>query len=54
MCGWAFGISDVAKPVLSLPACHKSICKKCLKAEREEAKMRAESRVLEVGDLHAN
>ena len=28
-CGWAFGVSIKAKPVLSLPACHKMICEKC-------------------------
>ena len=48
VCGWAFGVSDVARPVLSSPACHKSICERCLKAEREQAKMRAKSSVLEV------
>ena len=48
--GWAFGVSDVARPVLSLPTCHKSICERCLKAEREEARMRAEASVLEVGE----
>ena len=48
--GWPFGISEVAKPVLSLPTCHKSMCERCLKAEREEARMCARASVLGVGE----
>ena len=33
-CGLAFGVPVKAKPVLSLPACHKMMCDKCLRAER--------------------
>ena len=50
VCGWRFGVSEVARPVLSLPACHKTICERSLKAEREQARMRAETKVLEVGE----
>ena len=48
-CGWAFGFSDVARPVLSLPTCHKSICDRCCKRERAAAIAVAESKVGEVG-----
>ena len=48
-CGWPFGLSDVAHPVLSLPVCHKSICDRCLRYGKEAAKALAESRVREVG-----
>ena len=48
-CGWPFGIADVATPGRKLPACHKSICERCLKAEHEAVKAAAESRVREAG-----
>ena len=48
-CGWTFGFSDVARPVLSLPACHKSICDRCCRKERAATKELAESKVREVG-----
>ena len=48
-CGWPFGISDDARPVHKLPACHKQICERCLRAEREAARTGTESKVLEVG-----
>ena len=48
-CGWAFGIADVARPVLSLPACHKLICERCLPVEREAARSESAANVREVG-----
>ena len=48
-CGWQFGLSDVAHPVLSLPVCLKSVCGRCLRYEKEAAKALAKSRVREVG-----
>ena len=48
-CGWQFGISEVAHPVLRLPECHKAMCDRCFKAEKEAAKAVAEQRVREVG-----
>ena len=50
-CGWAFGIADVARPVLSLPACHKLICERCLPVEREAARAESAANVREVGGL---
>ena len=47
-CGWQFGISDVAEPVRKLPACHKAICDRCFKAEKEKARAVARVRVSEV------
>ena len=47
--GWFFGLSSVARPVHDLPTCHKLICDRCLGAERDAAKLRAESRVCEAG-----
>ena len=38
ICGWRLGSSDVAQPVLSLPVCHKPICDRCLRNEKEVAK----------------
>ena len=52
-CGCQFGISKGQRAVLSLPACHKTICDRCFKAEKEVAKTEAEVRVREVGaDAH--
>ena len=48
-CGWPFGVSHVARPALSLPECHKMLCEISLKAEKEAAKERAESKVREIG-----
>ena len=49
VCGWAFGMSVKAKPVLSLPACHEMMCEKCFGAERKHAIKRDRANVLEVG-----
>ena len=50
--GSAVGYSDESRRVLKvLPACHKSMCARCLEAEREDAKMRPESKVLELGEV---
>ena len=48
-CGWQFGFSEVARPLMELPTCHKAICDRCFKAEKEAAKAVAEQRVREVG-----
>ena len=48
-CGWQFGFADVARPLMELPTCHKAICDRCFKAEKEAAKAVAEQRVCEVG-----
>ena len=48
VCGWAFGMSVKAKPVLSLPACHE-MCEKCF-PERKYAIKRGRAKVLEVGE----
>ena len=50
-CGWPFGIACVARPVLSLPACHKLLCDRCLKMEKEAAKGRAEAMIRETGGV---
>ena len=48
-CGWQFGLADVAWPIMELPTCHKAICDRCFKAEKEAARAVAEVRVREVG-----
>ena len=48
-CGWPFGIAKVAELGDTLPACHKSICERCLLDEREAVKAAARSRLHEAG-----
>ena len=44
----AIRFSDVALPVLSMPACHKLIRERCLPRQRGAARIDCESKVLEV------
>ena len=46
--GWQFGMSEVARPVLKTPACHKASGDRYFKAEKEEARAVAEVRMSEV------
>ena len=48
-CGWPFVLAEEAVPTTTLPECYKSLCEKCLGAEREAARANTVSRVGEVG-----